>query len=48
MSTQSYDHFTPEQRERILRHVDQIVHADIRTIEEIGGGGVRCTIAEIF
>ena len=48
MSTQAYNGFTPEQREVILRHVHRILHADIATIERVGGGGVRCAIAELF
>jgi hypothetical protein len=48
MSTQAYEKFTEDQRKTILEHVDHIIHADIRTIEEIGGGGVRCCMAEVF
>ena len=48
MSTRSYNAFTPEQREAILRHVAAIHHAPIDTLEELGGGGVRCTLAELF
>jgi len=48
MSSAAYNGFTEEQRARMLQHVDRIVHADISLIEELGGGSVRCTIAEIF
>ena len=47
MSTQSYNAFTQEQREVLSKHV-QLHHAPIDTLERIGGGGVRCCIAEIF
>jgi hypothetical protein len=30
------------------RHVAALHHAPIDTLEHIGGGGVRCTLAEIF
>ena len=48
MSTQAYNGFTSEQRAIILRHVHQLLHSDIETIERVGGGGVRCAIAELF
>jgi hypothetical protein len=48
MSTGAYHAFTPEQRAILEEHLDDLVHADIRTIEAIGGGGVRCSIAELM
>ncbi|KAL6077553.1 Amidinotransferase [Balamuthia mandrillaris] len=48
MSTRAYNSFTEEQKERMLKHVDQILHADIPTIENIGGGGVRCMMGELY
>ena len=45
---QAFHAFTPEQRATILRHCASIVHAPIDTLERIGGGGVRCTLGEIF
>ena len=45
---QAYNAFTEEQRAAIRRHVSDIVHAPIDTLEKVGGGGVRCTLAEIF
>ncbi len=32
----------------LRRHTDELVHAAIPTIETVGGGGVRCMMAEIF
>jgi hypothetical protein len=37
----------PEKRRRLERH-GAIVAADIPTIERLGGGSVRCMLAEIF
>ncbi|KAK3285369.1 hypothetical protein CYMTET_7025, partial [Cymbomonas tetramitiformis] len=48
MSTQAYNAFTPEQRAVLRRHCADLVHAPIDTLERIGGGSVRCTLAEIF
>jgi len=48
MSTSAYTAFTKDQIETILRHVDEICHSDVGTIEQIGGGSVRCMIAELF
>lgn len=48
MSTAAYNSFTQEQRETMLGHVTHLLHSDISTIEAVGGGGVRCTIAELF
>ncbi|GIL62309.1 hypothetical protein Vafri_16587 [Volvox africanus] len=48
MSTQAYNAFTEEQRRVMRRHVADLVHAPIDTLERVGGGGVRCTLAEIF
>jgi len=48
MSTQAYNAFTPEQRSILLKHEHELIHADISTIETVGGGGVRCAIAELF
>lgn len=45
---QAYEAFTEDQRAAILRHCADIAHAPIDTIEQVGGGGVRCTIAELF
>ena len=48
MSTRAYNAFTEEQKRTLRRHVAEIHHANIDTLEHIGGGGVRCTLAEIF
>jgi hypothetical protein len=48
MSTQAYNAFTPEQREILLKHQSELLHAEFSTIERVGGGGVRCALAELF
>lgn len=48
MSTRAYNAFTLDQKNTLRRHVAGIHHANIDTLEHIGGGGVRCTLAEIF
>lgn len=47
MSTAAHEAFEEGQREAMLGGVEKLVHADIGTIERVGGGGVRCTIAEL-
>jgi hypothetical protein len=48
MSGSAYAAFTDEQKNEMLQHVDKLVHCDIPTIEEIGGGSIRCMMAELF
>jgi hypothetical protein len=46
MSTTAWDSFDPAQR-RVLEGHGSVVAADIPVIEGLGGGGVRCMLAEI-
>jgi hypothetical protein len=39
---------SPAQRSTLQGHADRIVAADIATIETLGGGSVRCMLAEVF
>lgn len=48
MSTQALNAFSRDQKQVLLKHVASFVHAPINTLEQIGGGGVRCTLAELF
>ena len=49
MSTAAYNGFTRDQRKVLRSHLaGGIHHAPIDTLEHIGGGGVRCTLAEVF
>jgi hypothetical protein len=47
MSTGARDSLSPQQRELIELHAGSIVAAPIPTIETLGGGSVRCMLAEI-
>jgi hypothetical protein len=46
MSTTAWNSFDPAQR-RVLEGHGSVVAADIPVIEGLGGGGVRCMLAEI-
>ena len=48
MSTRAFNAFTDDQKRVLRRHVAALHHANIDTLEHIGGGGVRCTLAELF
>ncbi len=45
MSSRAWDAFTAQQKDT-LQNAGKIVHVPIPTIEDVGGGGVRCMIAE--
>ena len=47
MSTRAFESFKKEQLDIITKKSNLIV-VSIPTIEEIGGGGARCMLAEIF
>jgi len=47
MSDQARDGFTDENK-AIIERYSKIVSAPIYTIEQIGGGGARCMVAEVF
>ncbi len=47
MSSAAYSSFTSEQRAE-LEAIAPIIHAPIPTIEQLGGGSVRCMLAEVF
>jgi len=46
MSTKAYNAFTPEQREVLETEGTKIIHVPLDDLERLGGGGVRCCIAE--
>lgn len=48
MSKTALESLEEDQKEKLQKHNDNIVTADISTIETIGGGSARCMIAEIF
>jgi hypothetical protein len=47
MSSRAFNSIKNSQLKVIEKHTD-IIHSDIKTIEDNGGGSVRCMIAEIF
>ena len=47
MSSRAFNSITKSQIKRIESHTE-IIHSDIKTIENNGGGSARCMIAEIF
>ena len=47
MSARAYSALGSAQRNRLERHA-RLVSSPIPTIEEIGGGSVRCMLAEVF
>ncbi len=48
MSTTAHDALTPAQRDALTGAGLTLVHAPIPTIERVGGGSLRCMIAEVF
>ena len=47
MSERAYKAFKPDQL-NLIEGYDSIISIDVSTIEEIGGGGVRCMLAGLF
>ncbi|MGJ8685327.1 MAG: citrulline utilization hydrolase CtlX [Nonlabens sp.] len=47
MSDQAYQSLTPDQIKKLEKY-NQILHPSIETIETLGGGSVRCMMAEVF
>ncbi len=48
LSTRAFEAFTQQQRATLLGHVAELVHVPLSTLEAVGGGGVRCCLAELF
>lgn len=48
MSEQAYQNLTANQIDLLEKHNDHLIHVDIPTIERIGGGSIRCMLAEIM
>jgi hypothetical protein len=46
-SSRAYDAFTPTQRTQLQTEA-KILHADLTTIEDYGGGGARCLMAQVW
>lgn len=47
MSDQAYQSLTPDQVKKLSAY-NEIIHPSIQTIETLGGGSVRCMMAEVF
>ena len=47
MSSRSFQAFTSQQKNNIEKYA-KIIHTDLHTIENYGGGGARCMLAELF
>lgn len=47
LSTQALSSLRPDQRSQMERLGGELVHAEIPTVERVGGGGVRCMLAEV-
>lgn len=48
MSERSHNKYSHKQKGWLLDKVSEIVSCDLSTIENLGGGGARCMIAELF
>lgn len=48
MSGSAYHAYTDAQKEIFMRHVSEIIYADLPTIQKYGGGAARCMIMELF
>mgnify|MGYP001249624259 FL=1 len=47
MSTRAYNALTSKQMVQLQQYV-KLVHSPIPTIEDLGGGSVRCMLAEVY
>lgn len=47
MSTRAHKSLSSKQIKQLKKH-GQILHSEIKTIEDLGGGSVRCMMAEVF
>ncbi len=47
MSTRAFDNFLPEQKQ-VLSRFGKLIHSDLATVENFGGGSARCMLAEVF
>ena len=48
LSTRAFQSFEERQLNMLSNHVKKFIHSPINTIEDLGGGGVRSMIAELF
>ena len=43
----AFEHADPDAWERLVACVDRVLAVPVPTIEDVGGGGVRCMLAEV-
>lgn len=48
MSDQAFAAFTEHQKKQFHEAHVEILHAPLHTLERVGGGGIRCCLAELF
>lgn len=48
LSSRAHSAFDAAQRAALLRHTAELLHAPVDTLEAVGGGSVRCCLAELF
>lgn len=48
MSTRAYNAYREDQLEILGKHYKEILHSDLTTIEDCGGGSARCMMLELF
>ncbi len=48
VSARGLESLAPAARERLAACVEQVVAVPVPTIEDTGGGSVRCMLAEVF
>ena len=48
MSSNAFKNINPNQKKIVENSGISILHSDLSTIENIGGGGLRCMVSEIF
>ena len=48
MSTRAYNAYSGVQKQLLLEHYKKIIHSNLTTIENYGGGSARCMMMELF
>jgi hypothetical protein len=48
LSSSIFQALTPTQKQQLEEHNNHLLPVDIKTIEKVGGGSVRCMLAEVF
>ena len=48
MSSRAFNALNGDQKEKLSKYYKKIIHSDLTTIEEYGGGSARCMLNELF